>query len=75
MNLYAEALRDPKQAASLTALEQTYEPAAVLSVKQCGAGYATELPNDAPKTSPRWLLLWTIAVITSLAGGLFVDVP
>lgn len=72
---YAQALRDPTQAGSLTALKKTYDLAAALTVKSCGSTYATVVPNGAVVALRPNSSVWAIGAVALLGYTLLLFSP
>lgn len=72
---YAQALRDPTQAGSLTALKKTYDLAAALTVKSCGSTYATVVPNGAVVALRPNSSVWAISAVALLGYTLLLFSP
>ena len=75
LGIYAQALHDPSQADSLGALKKTYEPAAAVAIKSCGASYATAIANGGAVALRRKSSAWLITLVLALGYTLLVCSP
>jgi hypothetical protein len=75
LSIYAQALSDPTQEASLTDLKETYQPAAALAIQSCGSAYATAIASGGALALQLKSSLWEIIAVVLLACAVLLLSP